>query len=124
MSVLEAVLYENLFKPGASVRISGDPAAKGQAEAAFAAFFTDATVSQLVDLLACSYCSLSPAQLARWEEAPEAFANECDAMSDLVRRAVWCVCRKLCVVCMENCVLCVWKAVWCVCKENCMKRNY
>jgi hypothetical protein len=79
ISVLDAIIFENLFRPGSNTRVTGDPAAKQQAEAAFSAFFTDSTVSQLVDLLACSYCSLSPAQLARWEESPEEFSHECEA---------------------------------------------
>lgn len=79
IAVLEVMVYENLFKPGSNTRVSVDPAAKQQAEAAFGTFFSDSTVSQLVHLLACDYCSLSPAQLARWEESPEAFSNECDA---------------------------------------------
>ncbi len=77
-AVLDAILFENLYRAN-STRVTCDPAAKQQAVAAFDSFFTGATVGQLVDLLASSYCSLSPAQLARWEESPEAFSNECDA---------------------------------------------
>lgn len=90
IAVLEVIVYENLFKPGSSIRATIDPASKQQAEAAFGAFFTDSTVGQLVDLLACSYCSLSPAQLARWDESPEAFSNECDAQVCYFKH-LWCV---------------------------------
>ena len=75
--MLDAILVENLYRAN-SIRVTCDPAAKQQAVAAFDSFFTRATVGQLVDSLASSYCSLSPAQLARWEESPEAFSNECD----------------------------------------------
>lgn len=60
-------------------RVSCDPAAKQQAVAAIDSFFIGATVGQLVDLLASSYCILIPAQLARWEESPEVFSHEYDA---------------------------------------------
>jgi hypothetical protein len=70
--VLDAILCHRVD----STRFN--PAAQQQAVAAFDSFLTRATVGQLVDSLASSYCRLSPAQLARWEESPEAFSNECD----------------------------------------------
>ena len=78
IAVLEAILVENLYRSN-STRGTGDPAAKQQAVAAFDSFFTGATVGQLVDLLASSYCILTPAQLARWEQSPEVFSHEYDA---------------------------------------------
>jgi hypothetical protein len=88
MSVLETIFYENIYKQGSVSRVTNDPVAKQQAEAAFGSFFTETTIGQLVELLACSYCNLSPAQLARWEESPEAFSNECDAQVGTLRYAV------------------------------------
>jgi hypothetical protein len=82
ISVLETILYENVYTVGSAkygLSASLNPAQKQQAEAAFSAFFTDATVGQVVELLAVNYCSISPAQLARWSESPEAFSNEFDA---------------------------------------------
>ena len=87
MLVLEKIFYENLYKVGSLSRVTSEAAAKQQAEAAFSTFFTETTIGQLVELLACSYCSLSPAQLARWEESPEAFSNECDAQVCIVHLA-------------------------------------
>ncbi len=78
ISVLETMLFEILYR-GNSTRLTCEPAVKQQAVAAFDSFFTGATVGQLVDLLASSYCSLLPTQLARWEESPEVFSHECDA---------------------------------------------
>ena len=79
IAVLETILCESLYKANSNSRSTSDPAAKMQAVAAFDSFFTSATVGQLVDLLASSYCSLAPSQLARWDESPEAFSNECDS---------------------------------------------